>query len=150
MSDELIFPMGKYEARIPRDRWYSENHLWLQETAGGFRVGFTAYSVRLLQDVYFLEWSIDPMTRVARKQPIGQIESSKAVSDLFAPADGLLRDFNAALLNDPSAINTDGYGGGWLYHFETLARLLTPDEYVEHLGKNWESAQRMIKGQLND
>lgn len=150
MSDALIFSMGKYEARIPRDRLYSENHLWLQAAAGGFRVGFTAYSVRLLQDVYFLEWSIDPFTRVVKKQPIGQIESSKAVSDLFAPADGEVRDFNAALLNDPSAINTDGYGAGWLYHFETFAKLLTPEEYAAHLGRNWESTQRMIKGQLND
>lgn len=150
MSDVLIFPMGKFEARIPCDRLYSENHLWLQEAAGGFRVGFTAYTVRLLQDVYFLEWSIDPFTKVAKKQPIGQIESSKAVSDLFAPADGEVRDFNSALLNDPSAINSDGYGAGWLYHFETLSKLLTPQQYVEHLGQNWEATQRMIKGQLND
>jgi glycine cleavage system H protein len=150
MSDSLTFLMGKYEARIPVDRLYAENHLWLQEAAGGFRVGFTAYSVRLLQDVYFLEWSIDPYTAVRKKQPIGQIESSKAVSDLYAPADGEVLDFNSALLNDPSAINTDGYGAGWLYHFSTQARLMTAEEYVEHLAANWEQAQRLIKGQLNE
>lgn len=150
MSDVLIFPMGKYEARIPTDRLYSENHLWLQEAGGRFRVGFTAYSVRLLQDVYFLDWTIDPQSNVARKQVIGQIESSKAVSDLYAPAAGKVLDFNADLLRDPSAINVDGYGGGWLYEFSTTEQLLTPDAYIQHLERGWESTQRMIKGQLND
>lgn len=150
MSEPLIFPMGKFEARIPQDRRYSENHLWLQESDRRYRVGFTAYSVRLLQDVYFLEWSIDPHTPVRHRQPIGQIESSKAVSDLFAPAEGEVLKFNPALLNDPSAINTDGYGAGWLYEFTTQAALLTPAQYVDHLAANWEKTQRMIKGQLND
>ena len=150
MADALTFMMGEYEARIPCDRLYAENHLWLQEAAGGFRVGFTAYSVRLLQDVYFLDWTIDPHTKVEKKQPIGQIESSKAVSDLFAPTDGKVKDFNEILLNDPSAINTDGYGTGWLYHFETLSKLLSPEEYLQVLEAGWEKTQRMIKGQLND
>jgi glycine cleavage system H protein len=150
MSDSLMFMMGKYEARFPTDRLYAENHLWLQEAAGGFRVGFTAYSVRLLQDVYFLEWSVDPRTRVRKRQTIGQIESSKAVSDLYAPADGEIVGFNETLLNDPSAINTDAYGKGWLYHFDTQAKFLTPEEYVAFLDTKWEETQRMIKGQLND
>ena len=65
MSDRT-FLMGKYEARIPTDRVYSDNHLWLQADGepNQYRVGFTAYSVRLLQDVYFLEWSIDAHSAV--------------------------------------------------------------------------------------
>jgi glycine cleavage system H protein len=148
MADDLVFMMGKYEARIPIDRLYAENHHWLQSEGGAYRVGFTAYSVRLLQDVYFLDWDIDPHTSVKRKQEIGQIESSKAVSTLHAPADGRVLDFNAGLLNDPSAINTDGYHGGWLYRFETQARLLSPPEYVALLEATWEDTQRMIKGQI--
>lgn len=150
MSESLTFLMGKYEARFPVDRLYAENHLWLQAAGGKYRVGFTAYSVRLLQDVYFLDWSIDPHTAVRRKQPIGQIESSKAVSDLFAPAEGEVLDFNDGVLSDPSAINTDGYGGGWLYHFRTEAKLLSAEEYVAHLAKGWEATQRTIKGQMNE
>lgn len=150
MSDSLVFMMGKYEARIPTDRWYSDNHLWLQEGPGGFRVGFTAYSVRMLQDVYFLDWSVDPDARVRKKQEIGQIESSKAVSSLYAPVDGTIVEFNAVVLSDPSAINTDGYDAGWLYRFETRAKLLTAEEYVKLLDSKWEETQRIIKGQLND
>lgn len=150
MSEPLMFPMGKFEARFPTDRLYTDNHLWVQEAAGGFRLGFTAYSVRLLQDVYFLEWSVDPRTQVRKKQVIGQIESSKAVSDLYAPAEGEILDFNEILLNDPSGINADPYGAGWLFHLDTQARFMTPEEYVALLGTRWEETQRIIKGQLND
>lgn len=149
MAEDLVFMMGKFEARIPGDRLYSDNHLWLQSCDNAYRVGLTAWSVRLLQDVYFLDWDVDPDTSVRHKQEIGQIESSKAVSALYAPADGRLVAFNEQLLDDPSAINTDGYGDGWLYLLETQAQLLSPAEYVEHLEANWEKTQRLIKGQLN-
>jgi glycine cleavage system H protein len=142
--------MGKFEAQIPQDRLYSKNHLWLQEAPGGFRVGFSAYSVRLLQDVYFLDWTVDANSPVKYQQEIGQVESSKAVSSLYPPADGRLGQFNDVLLNDPSQINVDGYGQGWLYHFETEARFMTAAEYVTYLGTKWDETQRMIKGQLND
>lgn len=149
MPDDLVFMMGKYEARIPQDRYYAQNHHWLQELDGVFRVGFTAYSVRLLQDVYFLDWTIDPETAVSEKQEIGEIESSKAVSTLYAPAAGRILEFNEALFADPSAINTAGYEAGWLYRFETDSQFMTADEYLEYLGRVWDDTQRMIKGQLN-
>lgn len=149
MPDDLVFMMGKYEARIPQDRYYAQNHHWLQPADGSFRVGFTAYSVRLLQDVYFLDWSIDPETAVGEKQEIGEIESSKAVSSLYTPAAGTVVEFNAALFDDPSAINTAGYEGGWLYLFRTESQFMSAEEYVEYLGSVWDDTQRMIKGQLN-
>ena len=112
MSDELIFMMGKFEARFPTDRKYARNHMWGQAAGGGYRFGFSAYAVRLLQDVYFLDWSIDAPTELRERQEIGAIESSKAESDLFAPMAGLLTEFNKRLLSDPSLINVDGYGQG--------------------------------------
>jgi len=152
MSDPLVFMMGKYEARVPVDRLYSENHLWLQPVdgkPGTHRVGFTDYSIRLLQDVYFLDWSIDPETAVAKKQAIGEIESSKALSSLYAPADGTVLSFNDGILADPSAINADGYGAGWLYEFSTHAPLLGPEAYLRHLESGWEKDQQYLKGQAN-
>jgi len=150
MSSELSFAMGQYEARIPTDRFYSENHLWLKPAGDGYRVGFTAYSVRLLQDVYFLSWDIEADTAVRKKQEIGEIESSKALSDLFAPYDGHIKSFNNLLMDDPSHINSDGYEKGWLYEFRTDAELLSPEQYVELLDSVWEKTQRTIKGQINE
>ncbi len=155
MPEPLTFLMGKFEVRLPVDRVYSENHLWLQPIADAmqarpvYRVGFTAYSVRLLQDVFFLDWTIDPGTAVAKRQAIGEIESSKALSTLYAPAAGTVVGFNDALLADPSAINADGYGGGWLYEFATAAPLLDPPAYLQHLEAGWEKDQRYLKGQAN-
>jgi glycine cleavage system H protein len=150
MADDLEFMMGKYAARIPGDCRYTANHLWMKAAEGSYRVGFTAYSVRLLQDVYFLNWSIDPDTPVRYKQEIGEVESSKAVSSLYAPCDGRVLVFNEKLLNDPSLINTDNYNAGWLYEFETTAELLSPAQYVDHLAAGWEKTQQMIKGQMNE
>lgn len=150
MSEPLHFMMGQYRAEIPLDRLYSPRHLWLQQQdTGHWRAGLTAWSVRLLQDVYFLEWSIDSDTPVSDRQEIGEVESSKAVSSLFAPCAGTVLTFNEAVLNDPSAINADNYGSGWLFDIQTDADLLSPADYVELLAEGWDKTQNAIKGQMN-
>jgi glycine cleavage system H protein len=150
MSDDLHFMMGEFRADIPSDRSYSPRHMWLQPLEHGlFRVGLTAYSVRLLQDVYFLEWSIDPGTVVEDRQEIGEVESSKAVSGLFVPCAGEVTDFNEAVLNDPSAIDADNYGTGWLFDMRVDGTMLSAAEYIQVLEQGWEKTQRTIKGQMN-
>jgi glycine cleavage system H protein len=153
MSDDLVFMMGKFAARIPTDRMYAKNHMWAKprEGAGEFDFGFTAYAVRLLQDVYFLEWTVDACVNLREKQAIGAIESSKAESELYAPTSGRLVEFNGALLKDPSPINVDGYGAGRLFLMECDgAGFLSPPAYMEHLAAAWKIAERTIKGQMND
>jgi glycine cleavage system H protein len=151
MSEPLHFMMGQFKAVIPADRFYSRRHLWLQPDGhGSYRVGLTAYSVRLLQDVYFLAWSIDPSTPVEDRQEIGEVESAKAVSAMFPPCAGTVVSFNEELLRDPSGINADHYGSGWLYRFETSCQLLSAAGYVEFLRTAWEDAQKTIKGQINE
>lgn len=150
MAEPLLFLMGKFEARIPVDRTYFESHLWVLPQSDLLRVGFTSYAVRLLQDVYFLDWQIDADTSVSKKQAIGEIESSKAVSTMYAPADGRIVRFNEALLNDPSLINADNYDKGWLYEFSTAQPSLSPAEYVRVLEAGWEQTQRLLKNQFNE
>ncbi len=151
MPDPLHFMMGQFKAVIPDDRMYSPRHLWLKPVGGGaYRVGFTSYSVRLLQDVYFLEWSVDPGSMVREKQEIGEIESSKAVSSMFPPCPGTVLEFNPQLLKDPSGINVDHYDQGWLYEFRPASPLLTAAQYIEVLQSGWEDTQRAIKGQMNE
>ncbi len=151
MSEPLVFLMGKFEARFPTDRRYARNHMWAQSDNGAIRFGFSSYAVRLLQDVYFLEWSIDPDTRLREKQEIGSIESSKAESALYAPMAGRLTAFNESLLADPSTINVDNYGRGWLFAMEGAGEaLLSPEAYLLHLEAAWKVAERTIKGQFNE
>jgi glycine cleavage system H protein len=150
--ESLTFMMGNFPAEFPTDRRYARNHMWGQRRADGvIRFGFTAYAVRLLQDVYFLDWSVDASSRLAEKHEIGSIESKKAESSLYSPIAGQLVRFNEELLSDPSAINLDKYESGWLFEMEGPGdTLLDPPAYIEHLASVWEVTQRTIKGQMNE
>jgi glycine cleavage system H protein len=151
MPQDVTFHMGKFPAKLPGDLHYAPNHMWCREVNNSRRFGFTAYAVRLMQDVYFLEWVISPGDTVAYLQQIGHIETSKAVSDLFAPLAGRLASFNQELLKDPTAINLDNYGAGWLFEIGgDSASLLSVDQYHDFLEKNWEKTQRLIKGKINE
>lgn len=151
MSDPLIFHMGKHPAPLPTDARYCRNHMWVRPAADGrLRFGFSAYAVRLMQDVYFLEWKVDADTPVRHRQEIGFVESSKAQSELYAPLAGTVTEFNPELLADPSGINADPYGTGWL--FEMLADdagTLSAEEYQTFLVGHWEQTQRLLKNQVN-
>ena len=150
MTAERVFMMGEFAAQFPSDRHYARNHMWAIGTDGQWKFGFTAYAVRLLQDVYFLDWTVEAETTLQEKDEIGSIESKKAESDLYAPLSGELICLNEQLLQDPSTINVDKYGAGWLFEMVGPGdNLLTVDEYLEHLEAVWEVTQRTIKGQLN-
>ena len=150
MPDDPTFLMGKFPAVLPGDLRYASNHLWARPEGKVWRFGFTSYAVRLMQDVYFLDWQVSAGDAVKLLQQIGHIETSKAVSDLFAPLAGTITTFNADLLNDPSGINVDGYGTGWLFEMAgPCETLLSVSEYQRHLTDNWEKTQRHIKGKIN-
>jgi glycine cleavage system H protein len=149
MSQDMTFMMGKFSALLPGDYRYCRNHMWARESGGSWRFGFTAYAVRLMQDVYFLDWSVNEGDQLKLKQEIGHIETSKAESDLFAPIDGVLVQFNKELLKDPTPINIDNYGAGWL--FELTGRddgIMDVSEYYQFLDQNWEKTQRLLKGHM--
>lgn len=153
MSDEtLTFMMGEFEAEFPVDLQYASNHMWAERSSdSAFKFGFTAYAVRLLQDVYFLDWLIDSPAKLELGQEIGSIESKKAESSLYAPATGELTTFNEQLMEDPSMINVDKYARGWLFEMNSEDAALMPvDQYVQHLDSVWKKTQRTIKGQLNE
>ena len=151
MSDPLVFMMGEFAAEFPTDRKYATNHMWAlpsNESLSCF--GFTAYAVRLLQDVYFLEWMVDAGSQVSERAEIGAIESKKAESALYSPIEGRVTRFNEALLADPSTINVDKYGAGWLFEMQGRGdQLLSPQSYIDHLESVWEVTQKTIKGQLS-
>jgi glycine cleavage system H protein len=149
MPEPLTFMMGKYAALIPTDLRYARNHMWGREEGGAWRFGFTSYAVRLMKDVYFIDWIIDANSPVALKQHIGHVETSKAQSELFAPIAGTLTQFNQEVLRDPSAINADNHGAGWIFEItgEGIGTM-TPDEYHKFLDAGWETTQRILKGHV--
>ena len=152
-DDWFTFAMGEFEAKFPCDRMYATNHMWAMPIqATQFRCGLTSYAVRLLQDVYFLDWIVEAPMAIKLRAHIGSIESKKAESDLYAPLAGTLSQINTAALDDPSIINADAYGDGWLIQIDAFDSdsLLTPDAYAEHLVQAWDVAQRTIKGQTNN
>ncbi len=151
MSETLTFMMGDFAAEFPTDRLYSKNHMWaIPKESQIVRFGFSAYAVRLLQDIYFLEFGIEEQAELKSRQEFGNIESKKAESGLYAPMKGKVVRINARLLNDPSGINVDKYGEGWLMEMQgDASEMLSPPQYLEHLAKAWDVAQRTIKGQAN-
>ncbi len=125
---------------IPHDLHYTEEHEYLKATdeEGVYFIGVTDYAQGELGDVVFLEL---PDLGVSFKQmdTFGTIEAVKAVSDLFAPVDGTVVAVNAALEDDPSLVNTDPYGAGWMIKMKLgdaadLDGLLDADAYGEHVG----------------
>lgn len=146
---DLTFMMGKYAARLPGGLQYARNHMWARVLEGRQRFGFTAYAVRLMQDVYFLDWCVDDGATVELKQRIGNIETSKAVSDLFAPVAGTIVQINRELLKDPSGINVDCYEQGWLFEMNgDSSHLMDAVAYHAFLEAGWETTQRLLKGQV--
>lgn len=150
MSEPLTFMMGKYPAVLPAELRYARNHMWCRPSDDDRRrFGFSSYAVRLMQDVYFLDWQVNPGDVVELRQTIGHIETSKAQSDLFAPMPGTLVVFNQELLKDPSAINVDNHGAGWLFEMAgPEAGTMSVQEYHQFLEANWENTQRILKGQI--
>jgi|SRR5262245_5121228 len=151
-ADSLTFQMGKFAAALPADMRYCRNHMWCRPGDDGVhRFGFTAYAIRLMQDVYFLDWCVNVGDVLAVKQQVGNIETSKAVSDLFAPIAGKLTAFNQDVLKDPSHINVDGYGRGWLFEMAgDLDTTLDVHAYRAFLAANWDQTQRILKGQMGE
>jgi glycine cleavage system H protein len=151
MPEPLTFMMGKHAAVLPADLRYCKNHMWCRPGPDGVHLfGFTSYAVRLMQDVYFLEWKVDAGSAVRAKQEIGFIESSKAQSELYAPAAGTVTAFNPELLNDPSGINADGYGAGWLFEMAAdVSDAMDAAAYHAFLEANWEQTQRLLKKQVH-
>jgi glycine cleavage system H protein len=97
----------------PSDRMYTKTHEWVQVTGGEATVGITQYAQEQLGDVVFVELP-SAGRRVAQGGVLGNIESVKAVSEVFAPIAGEVTATNGELEGHPEWLNQDPYGKGWL------------------------------------
>jgi glycine cleavage system H protein len=101
----------------PDDLKYSKEHEWVRMEGNIAQIGVTVFAQDSLGDVVFIDLP-DVGTEVRQFEKFGEIESVKAVSDLFSPIAGTIVDANSAAIDNPETVNTDPYGSGWLIKVE--------------------------------
>ena len=103
--------------RIPDDRRYSKDHEWVHAQGSAVRIGITDYAQDALGDVVFVALP-DVGTTFDKGQAIGEVESTKSVSEVYAPLAGTVLAVNDTLRDAPEALNADPYGEGWICELE--------------------------------
>ena len=132
---------------IPEDLRYSSEHEWVRTRDGGeatdgvtvARIGITDYAQNSLGDIVFVQMP-EPGTVVEPGDAIGEVESTKSVSEIFAPLAGTVVARNDTLDSAPELVNGDPYGDGWMIAIELsdpsqLDELLAPAAYAELIGE---------------
>ena len=124
-------------SEIPADLHYTEEHEWVQRTGDDtVRVGITDYAQSALGDVVFVQLP-DVGADVTAGESFGEVESTKSVSDLYAPLSAKVVAVNGDLEGNPQLVNSDPYGAGWLVDLQVdagaladgLGKLLDADGY---------------------
>ena len=120
---------------IPEDLRYSPNHEWARVEDGQIRFGITDFAQDALGDVVYVD--LPPVNASFEQDArVGEIESTKSVSELYVPVAGVIVEVNAALSNQTELINRDPYGDGWLglispTDVAQFDSLLSPSQYRE-------------------
>jgi glycine cleavage system H protein len=132
---------GVEMANVPADLLYTEEHEYLKPAgdAGVYFVGITDYAQGELGDIVFVELP-SAGDKFARNDVFGTVEAVKAVSDLYCPIAGEVVEVNSELASDPSVVNSDPYGKGWMIKLRVTAegeldQLLGGTEYEAHIEK---------------
>jgi glycine cleavage system H protein len=98
---------------VPDDLLYTADHEWARSEDGAIRIGITDYAQDSLGDIVFVQLPA-PGARVKAGESFAEVESTKSVSDIFAPLDGTVTEINQDLSDAPQRLNEDPYGEGWL------------------------------------
>ena len=118
---------------IPNELSYTKEHEWVSSSDLTITMGITDYAQAALGDIVYVQLPKVGEAVVAGKV-CGEVESTKSVSDIYAPVTGTIVSINDALSNSPETINSDPYGAGWLAKIEVAAApsdLLTAAQYAE-------------------
>ena len=118
---------------VPDDRKYTQDHEWARLEDGRVRVGITDFAQDALGDVVFVQLP-EPGAEVHAGATLGEVESTKSVSDIYAPVTGKVVEINGELGDAPQRLNEDPYGEGWICLIEpadasALDALLDADGY---------------------
>lgn len=128
------------ETKVPEHLLYTEEHEFVHKTdAHTVEIGITDYASHELGDVVYVD-----LPKVGAKfkkmEVLGTIEAVKAVSEIFSPISGEVIEVNGAIEGDPSVVNKDPYGAGWMVRLKIknpaeLDELLGPKDYAAHIGQ---------------
>ena len=121
-----------------KDYRYTQSHEWAKADGGDVVVGITDFAVKELQDLIFI--TLPKLgARVSRGKRFGEIESVKAVVDLYSPVDGVVTAVNAAVDKDVQVVAGDPFAAGWMIRVkpdaapaEAMSGLLDGDAYAKH------------------
>ncbi|CAF0696047.1 glycine cleavage system protein GcvH [Candidatus Methylacidithermus pantelleriae] len=118
---------------IPNDRFYTSTHEWVLVNESVATVGITDHAQSQLSDIVYVELPA-PGKRVEKGTVVAVVESVKAAADVYAPVTGTVMEVNDALREEPSFINQDPYGQGWIVRLQIekpseLSSLLSPEAY---------------------
>lgn len=111
---------------VPTELLYTAEHEWLRVDGDSATIGITDHAAQALGDVVYVDLP-SVGSAVTAGEPCGEVESTKSVSDLYSPVTGEVTAVNEALADDPSAVNTDPYGAGWMFTVATTATGETMD-----------------------
>jgi glycine cleavage system H protein len=121
----------------PKTLRYAPTHEWTSLDGDTATLGITQFAVDQLTDVVYIELP-DVGDHVFRGESFGEIESVKAVSDLYSPVDGEIIAINEKILDDPGRVTSDPYGKGWMVKIKvepgsTLDHLMTLEQYEKQI-----------------
>lgn len=103
---------------IPEGFKYTKEHEWVRDENGICSVGITDYAQGELGDIIYLDITSEPGTEVKQGDVLGSLEAIKTVSEVFSPVSGKIVEINTAINDNPSVVNTDPYGAGWMLKIE--------------------------------
>lgn len=122
---------------LPDDLLYSTDHEWVRVDGAVARIGITDYAQDALGDVVFVQAPTIGTTVIAG-DTFSEVESTKSVSDIYAPVSGTVSAVNVRLADEPALVNSDPYGDGWLCEISTteidVAHLMNAAAYREMTG----------------
>lgn len=118
-------------ASYPEHLQYSREHEWVDASSPAV-IGITSHAADALGDVVYVELP-EVGAEIEAGSVVGEIESTKSVSELFSPVTGTVVEVNQAVVDDPALVNADPFGAGWLFKVEVtgLGELLDAAEYGE-------------------
>ena len=116
----------------PEDLKYTAEHEWVRGAGPVVRVGITDFAQDSLGDIVFVTLP-EAGARIEAGSPCGELESTKSVSDLYAPLSGTVTEVNTGLDANPELVNTDPYGEGWIFEVE-LAEGQSVDALLDAAG----------------